>query len=75
MGHEDLFHQSTRENKYIHENNQYLLEDPIFKDISSFIEEEMKSLQSFSMPTLRGRYIYINKKIPKTNENHQLKSL
>lgn len=27
------------------------------------------------MPTLRGRYIYINKKIPKTNENHQLKSL
>lgn len=27
------------------------------------------------MPTLRGRYVYINKKIPKTNENHQLKSL
>lgn len=35
----------------------------------------MKSLQSFSMPTLRGRFIYLNKKIPKTNENHQLKTL
>jgi hypothetical protein len=35
----------------------------------------MKSLQSFSMPTLRGRYIYLNSKIPKINENHQLKSL
>jgi hypothetical protein len=27
------------------------------------------------MPTLRGRYIYLNSKIPKINENHQLKSL
>jgi hypothetical protein len=43
------------------------LKDPIFKDVSQFIEEEMKNLTSFSMPTLRGRYIYINKKIPKTN--------
>lgn len=35
----------------------------------------MNSLQTISMPTLRGRYIYINQRIPKTNENHQLKSL
>jgi hypothetical protein len=48
----------------------------MFKNAKEFIEEETKQipLNLFSAPTLKGRWIYIEGKIPKTNENISLKS-
>ena len=57
-------------------HSQYLRLDPIYKNPTKFIEQEIKMLNStYTIPKIKGRWIYINGKIPKTNENSTLRSL
>ena len=74
LRHSDLVLVEQEEN-YVKDGSFYIRRDPVHKSAKAFIEEELKvlSLNSFSLPKLRGRWVYIDGRIPRTNENALLK--
>lgn len=75
LNHHDI-HLLDQEENFFRDGSTFIRSDPLFKTAKDFIEEETKllPLNLFSLPSLKGRWIYLEGKIPKTNQNAALKS-
>ena len=78
MGHTDIipFTHQNEVYKKDSSHSQYVRMDPIFRNPSAFILQEMDQIPTaYGPPKIKGRWIYIDGTIPKTNENISMRSL
>lgn len=75
LGHGDLV-VVEQEERYVRDGSFYVRRDVVYGSAKNYIEEELKALtlNSFAHPKLKARWVYLDGKIPRINENNMLKA-